>query len=103
MKMNKRMDQLKNEQIRIEKQYKKQLSKIKSQIYILQDKLSVLDKEYSRIHFEMRQKHYEYEHKIQKICKHDKYPVRKRENMRDDASFKYWVSCSNCGIDLRHE
>lgn len=45
---------------------------------------------------------YEYEEKIQKLCDHKKHPVRKSLNMRDDASFKYWVYCSNCDADLGH-
>lgn len=101
--MDKRIDKLKQEQQNTQKQFDKELKKLRDRINKLQQKMDILNKESSKLYFESRKKHYYYEEKIQKICKHDKYPVRKRENMRDDASFKYWVSCSCCGIDLRHE
>lgn len=87
----------------MERHYARRLSRIKARMSTVQDRLAALEREYTKINREMTDKHYEYESRIQKICKHEKYPVRKRENMRDDASFKYWVECSVCGIDLRYE
>lgn len=93
---------LKQEQEKTEKDFQRQLKTIRNKINKLQERISILDKESSKVYSLSRTKHYLYEEKIQKLCRHDKYPVRKRENLRDDASFKYWVSCSNCNADLPH-
>lgn len=36
----------------------------------------------------------------QKRCKHDYEDIRRTRNIRDDASFKFWVFCKKCDADI---
>jgi len=36
----------------------------------------------------------------QKRCKHDYVDTRRTRNVRDDASFEYWVFCKKCDADI---
>lgn len=98
-----RIDKLKQEQEKTEKQYMKMMDKLSKKEHILQAKIDELGRQYSKLNFERSTKYYAYENKIQKLCKHDRYPVRKSANLRDDASFDNWLYCSNCDADLGHD
>lgn len=69
----------------------------------LENKLKELQQISQDIHHQRCKLQYEFEDNIQSICNHSEYPVNKRQNLRDDASFKYWLSCSNCDKDIGHE
>jgi hypothetical protein len=69
----------------------------------VENKLKELQQISQYIHNQRCKLEYEFEDKIQAICNHSEYPVKKRMNMRDDASFQYWISCSNCNKDIGHE
>lgn len=101
--MNKKEQRI--EELRKERQKKlKEIDVKRNRIRKREEKLTKLLKEVqeisSHLYWVKTNIKYEYEHKIQKLCDHKKYPVRKTSNMRDDASFKYWVFCSNCDADL---
>ena len=100
---NSRIDKLKQEQEKTDKHYMKLMDRLSKKEHILQKKIDELGRQYDKLNFDRSEKYYAYEKKIQKICKHDKYPVCKSANLRDDASFNYWLYCSNCDADLGHE
>lgn len=98
-----KIDELKLQQEKMDKYYDQLLSKLSKKQHKLQEQIDALNKQCFKLRYDKSTNFHNYQDKIQKICKHDKYPVRKRCNNRDDASFQYWLSCSNCDKDLGNE
>lgn len=98
-----RIEELRQEFSKKDKEVDVKIERIRKKI----DKLEKLRKEVGEISthlFWVKQSlFYEYQEKIQELCDHSKHRVGKRENMRDDSSFRYWLFCSNCKADLGFE
>lgn len=53
-------------------------------------------------HYKITSRLYQLKKARMRRCKHDFDDYVKRWNPRDDASFKYWVTCRKCGADIGH-
>lgn len=81
---DKKISGLRTKQLKMQEKYQLMIDKLKAKQFKVSQRLSHLKK--------LRQMK----------CKHDFNNPVKRLNPRDDASFKYWCSCSKCGCDIGH-